>query len=211
MADRMPVHEPFADEAQQREAGVLGMYLFLATEVMLFGGLFVAAAVVRVLHPPAFAAASAKLQVAIGGVNTAVLLTSSLLVALAVAAADRAAYRRAAGLLAGAAAWGLVFLAGKGIEYDRELHAGLLPVPGVETRFADPVEQLFMNLYLLATGLHALHVVVGVLLLAVLAWRAALAAGDAPGPVRGIELGGLFWHLVDVIWIFLYPTLYLAR
>ncbi len=194
---------PYAEPEQQREAAFLGMYVFLGSEIMLFGGLFMVALAMRVLHPHEVVEASRQLHVWIGGINTAVLLTSSLAVALAVHAAHAHRRRLTMLLLLAAAALGLLFLGIKAVEYTLEYKDGLLPGLSDPERFSRPIERLFMDLYFIATGLHALHVTVGIVLLLVVALR--------PSRPVVVELSGLYWHLVDAIWIFLYPVLYLAR
>jgi cytochrome c oxidase subunit 3 len=199
MADRL-----YATRPQQREAALLGMYIFLGSEIMLFGGLFAVALGLRLLHPRDIVAASRHLHLWIGAANTAVLLTSSALVALAAGAARAGRHRPAALLLAGAAMLGVAFLGIKAYEYASEFAEGLLPGDGGPTR-------LFMDLYLVSTGLHAIHVTAGVMLLGTAA--AAVQSRRVVLPRRAIvvETAGLFWHLVDAIWVFLYPVLYLAR
>jgi cytochrome c oxidase subunit 3 len=211
MAERVEVHEPYSEARQQHEADMLGMYAFLATEIMLFGGVFAVIFIIRFLHPQDFVETSRKMHLWIGALNTLVLLTSSLCVALAVAAGRAGRARGAAGLLSGAAGLGLVFLGFKGLEYWLEYRDGLLPSLSWPTRFSGPVEQLFMNAYFIATGLHAIHLTIGICLIGGLALR--LSRGSLPLPNRAvtIEVSGLYWHLVDIVWIFLYPALYLAR
>lgn len=211
MTDRIELHKPFVDAEQQRQADLLGMFVLLGTEVMLFGGLFAVAFALRIQHPHEYVASSRHLHIWIGAVNTAILLTSSLLVALAVHEAFRAMPRRAAMLLAGGAVLGVAFLVMKGVEYGKEYSEGLLPGLSHPAQFTGRVEHLFMNLYFIATTLHAFHVTIGIVVLAVIGIR--LRRGSLPLPRRTIpiELAGLYWHLVDVIWIFLYPVLYLAR
>ncbi|MCL4767676.1 MAG: cytochrome c oxidase subunit 3 [Hyphomicrobiaceae bacterium] len=211
MAEPGFVREPFREIRQQHEADMLGMYIFLATEIMLFGGLFAAIFVVRVLHPIEVVEASRRLHYFIGAINTGILLSSSLAVALAVQAARAALARRAALFLVAAAALGVAFLGLKALEYSKEYDEGLLPVFSDPGRFSGPVEHLFMNLYLISTGLHAIHVTIGVLLLGGLALRLTGGALRLPDRVIVVEACGLYWHLVDVIWVFLYPVLYLAR
>ena len=211
MADRTRTHEPFQEAPQQHEADMLGMYIFLASEIMLFGGIFAVAAAYRILHPQDVVEASKRLHVWIGALNTAVLLTSSLAVALAVHAARACKAGRAAALLACAGTLGLAFLCIKFVEYGKELSEGLLPGLSAPARFASPVHHLFMNLYLFATGLHAIHVTIGIVLLGTVALRVARGALRLPDRAVVVETAGLYWHLVDVIWVFLYPVLYLAR
>lgn len=211
MAEPIELREPFRDATQQREADMMGMYVFLASEVMLFGGIFAVIFVVRVLHPREVVEASLRLHLFIGAANTAVLLTSSLAVALAVQAARAAWAGGAALLLAGAAALGIAFLGIKAVEYFEEYREGLLPGLSDPPHVSGPVEHLFMDLYLVATGLHAIHVTVGVALLGGLAARLAWRRLRLPERAVVVETCGLYWHLVDVIWVFLYPALYLAR
>ncbi|SMF72771.1 cytochrome c oxidase subunit 3 [Xaviernesmea oryzae] len=211
MAETRSVAEPYRDARQQRDAAMLGMYVFLGSEIMLFGGLFAVAAVMRLLHPAEVVEASKALHVWIGAVNTAVLLTSSLFVALAVDCAKGGRRRGTGAWLFSAASLGAVFLAIKVYEYSLEHAEGLLPGLGAPLKVSTPVQRAFMDLYLVATGLHALHLLIGILLLLVIAIRAA--SGRLLLPERAIVpvTAGLYWHLVDVIWVFLYPILYLAR
>ncbi|MFZ5779960.1 MAG: cytochrome c oxidase subunit 3 [Pseudomonadota bacterium] len=205
------LREPYATQYQQHQAARLGMFLFLASEVMLFGGLFAVVMVMRVRYPHEVVAASERLHVWLGAANTAILLTSSLLVAIAVEAARQTRVRPTCRCLGAAAFGGLLFLALKAVEYASELDEGILPVGGHATDFANVVQHRFMNIYLIATALHAVHVTVGVILLAGLAGGLAAVSSPLPKRIPLVENAGLYWHLVDIIWIFLYPTLYLAR
>lgn len=211
MTERVQIHEPFHDAAQQHEADMLGMYVFLATEIMLFGGLFATIYVTRALNPQEVVEASKRMHVGIGAVNTAVLLTSSLLVALAVVAARAGRARRVVLLLGGAVLLGLLFLGLKIYEYSLEYADGLLPVLSDPGRYSGPVEHHFLNLYLAATGLHAVHLTIGLLLLSGLAWRIGRAGLTLPHRAVTVEACGLYWHFVDVVWVFLFPALYLVR
>lgn len=202
------LHEPFARLVRQREADRLGMLLFLASEIMLFGGLFAAALLMRLSHPQGYATASAAMHYGIGGINTAILLTSSMLVALAVALCREGRAHDSGWAVAGAIALGLAFLVLKGIEYGLEWRDGLVPVfrqDGLEGR----AQRLFMTLYFTATGLHAIHVSGGLVLLAAMIRPFGAARHDPEATTLGNV--ALYWHFVDVVWIFLYPTLYLAR
>ncbi len=211
MSDARPVTGPFTDSFQQHRAAMMGMYVFLGSEIMLFGGLFCVAAAMRLAHQSEIIQASRALHFGIGGINTAILLTSSLFVALGVKSAKEGRAKMTAGWLAGAIILGAAFLATKVYEYRLEFTEELLPVPGVHARYADEIQHLFMNLYLVATGLHAVHLSVGIGLLLVLLFRSG--RGLIALPQRAIVLitAGLYWHLVDVIWVFLYPVFYLAR
>ncbi|HEY6980322.1 cytochrome c oxidase subunit 3 [Reyranella sp.] len=211
MTEQAYVSGPYVDAEQQRAAGLMGMYVFLGSEIMLFGGLFAAALVIRVLYPHEVVEASKALHIWIGAINTAVLLTSSLAVAVAVHAARQGQRRTVVMLFAIAAVLGVAFLAIKAFEYSREYADGVLPGFSDPARFTGNVEHLFMNLYLIATALHALHVTVGVALLSGVATFVGTERLLLPRRSIVVENTGLYWHLVDAIWVFLYPVLYLAR
>jgi cytochrome c oxidase subunit 3 len=209
----------FDDVDQQSEASVLGMWLFLATEVMFFGGLFTAFAVYRTASPEEVALASRHLNVALGCVNTVVLLGSSLTMAMAVRAARLRAHRPLLVWLGMTMTLGAGFLGIKAVEYTGDYHERLIPgwdfqVPDadrstVEQQALDPRQmEMFYVLYFFMTGLHAVHLVVGITLvgvMAVLSWRRWFSGGGA----TQIEVTGLYWHFVDIVWVFLYPLLYL--
>jgi cytochrome c oxidase subunit 3 len=207
----MPVTEPHSDARQQHDAAMMGMYLFLGSEVMLFGGIFAVAAYLRLVHTHEIVTASRALHYGIGGINTATLLTSSFCIALAVESGRHGERKPALGWLAAAILLGLSFLSTKGYEYASEYTENLMPFAGHDMRIATPVQRLFMDLYLIATSLHALHMLVGLGLLAGLI--TGLAKGWIAVPERAIILIviGLYWHFVDVVWVFLYPVFYLAR
>jgi cytochrome c oxidase subunit 3 len=209
MASHAALAHHFETLEKQAQAQRLGMWLFLASEILLFTALFAAYGVYRYLYAGAFAEASRGLETWMGGVNTFVLVTSSLTVALGLDAARLGRPRRTAALFALSIGLGLVFMALKGAEYRHHVSAGELP-----GRFytaghgAGAGAPLFFALYFLITGLHAFHVLVGMTVLGVVgakAWRGAYsAAHHAP-----VELAGLYWHLVDLIWIFVFPLIYL--
>ena len=202
--------EQFDDIEQQREAATLGMWIFLATEVLFFGGLFLGYTVYRSLYPLTWAAASRHTEIVLGGVNTAILLFSSTLMALAVRASQLERRKALVWLLLGVAAFGIIFLGIKGYEYHEDYVEHLLPGPSFEWHEANPrIAELFFWLYYAMTGLHAIHVTVGVfvmLTLTVLAWRRRFANGN----YMPVEVAGLYWHFVDIVWVFLFPLLYLA-
>jgi cytochrome c oxidase subunit 3 len=208
MPDAQPaIH--FTDLRQQHEAAELGMWVFLATEVLFFGALILAYCVCRIGDPQGFAAAARHTKIAIAAVNTAVLLTSSFAVAWAMAAVRLNVGRFAGVLLWVAAGLGLIFLGLKGFEYRLEYAEHLLP--GVD--FSNAKVQLhtafqFFSLYFIMTGVHALHVLIGVVVLLVIGWRAWRNAYSeryhAPASVAG-----LYWHFVDLVWIFLFALIYL--
>ncbi|CAD6561288.1 cytochrome c oxidase subunit 3 [Paraburkholderia sabiae] len=203
--------EQFNTAAQQEEASMLGMWTFLATEVMFFGPLFFGYLYGRSHFPEGFAAASRHTDVTLGTINTAVLLTSSMLMAIAVQARKVGAVRLAARMLFFTAALGIVFLIIKGTEYWKEFHEHLVPAAGFafpETHHADAA-QLFFFLYFGMTGLHALHLIIGVVM--VLGFALALSRVEREfAKAERIDVVGLYWHFVDIVWIFLYPLLYLV-
>lgn len=211
MSERVTVAEPFVAGAQQRQADFMGMYIFLGTETMLFGGLFCLVFGYRTLHPAAVAEAARHLRLWIATANTALLLTSSLFVALGVKSAREGARRAVAGWLAAAMSLGAVFLLLKGIEYRLDYSDGLMPLIGHPAPVRSRPAALFIDLYFVATALHAIHMSVG---MGVLGWTAqAVLRGSKRVPDQAIvvEMSGLFWHFVDIVWIFVFPLFYLAR
>jgi cytochrome c oxidase subunit III len=203
--------EQFATPEQQRESAFLGMWTLLATEIMLFGGLFFGIVVYRVLYPDAARQASQHLYKSIGAINTAVLLTSSLAVALAALAARDGRRRAVVVDLLISAALGLVFLGIKALEYYLDYSEGLMPGRGSKPfPITAPGAELFINAYWFATGIHALHVLIGVGILAVIAQRVGGAGLPLPQRDIVVEVAGLYWHFVDIVWIFLFPVLYLV-
>jgi cytochrome c oxidase subunit 3 len=203
------VAQQFEDLEQERETVGLGMWIFLAQEVMFFGGLFTVYAVYRRLHRAAFAEASRHLDLVLGTANTAVLLLSSLTMALAVRAAQRGSRRMCALYLGGTMSLGAIFLGVKALEYAHKVRDGLLPGPGFDAGlFRQTGAELFFSLYFVMTGMHALHMLIGIALLACVL-RRALRGRYGPQRHWGVEVLGLYWHFVDVVWIFLFPLLYL--
>ncbi|MFP3556756.1 cytochrome c oxidase subunit 3 [Paraburkholderia sp. SIMBA_049] len=203
--------EQFDTAAQQEEASTLGMWIFLATEVMFFGPLFFGYLYGRTHFPEGFAAASRHTDAMLGTINTAVLLTSSMLMAIAVQARKMNAMRLASRMLFFTAASGAIFLVIKGTEYWKEWHEHLVPAAGFafsEPRHADAAE-LFYFLYFGMTGLHALHLIIGIVMVVVFAL--GLSRDDRRfAAAERIEVAGLYWHFVDIVWLFLYPLLYLV-
>ena len=199
----------FENLDQQKEAATLGMWVFLLTEVLFFGGLFATYAIYRSWYPEAFAAASHELDIVLGSVNTAVLITSSLTMALAVHAAQTGERRLVLWFLMATMALGATFLGIKGVEYYHKFAEH--HVPGSAFRF-EPEHfshaQIFFSLYFVMTGLHALHMIIGLGIMTVMlwwSWKGTITA-DYASP---IEISGLYWHFVDIVWIFLFPLLYL--
>lgn len=200
----------FEDLGQQHEASSLGMWLFLATEVMFFGGVFAAYTVYRGMYLPGFEAGSHHLSIKLGAFNTIVLLCSSLTMALAVRAASLGKRRHLVAFLALTIALGLAFVGVKLVfEWYHDYQTGL--APGLNWTLAGPHSrgaELFFVFYFTLTGIHALHMVIGIGILAVLIAMAAKGRFTPENP-NAIEMTGLYWHFVDIIWIFLFPLLYL--
>jgi cytochrome c oxidase subunit 3 len=199
----------FDDLEQQREAASLGMWVFLATEVLFFGGLFAAYMIYRVWYPSAFGEASRSLDIYLGTINTVILITSSLTMALAVHAAATGRRGALLGLLVLTMVLGAAFLGIKGIEYYQKFVEHHVPGPGFHFEGTEPIHtQIFFSLYFMMTGLHALHMIIGMGIMTVMlfmAWRRMFS----PEWYTPIEVSGLYWHFVDIIWIFLFPLLYL--
>ena len=203
------VAHQFDDAEQQRDASTLGMWVFLVTEIMFFAGMFTAYVVYRSLYPHAFAHASHHLNVVLGCINTVVLITSSLTMALAVHAAQVGHRRTLLLCLVLTMALGATFLCIKGFEYAHKFHEGLVPGPAFTYSGPDaPEAQLFFSIYFAMTGVHALHMIIGIGVLAVLV-AAARRGRYTPAYHTPVELSGLYWHFVDIVWIFLFPLLYL--
>lgn len=210
----------FENEDQQREASSLGMWVFLLTEIMFFGGMFMAYLAYRQHYPDAFAAASFKLNIPLGATNTLVLICSSFTMASSVHAA--AVGKKNSVIVF----WliltlilGCTFLGIKGVEYHDKFVEHHVPgpsfsfeheqIPGHPGQYANPQHaEIFFALYFIMTGLHALHMIVGLgifIWLFVMAWKGRFT----PEYHTPLEIGGLYWHFVDIIWIYLFPLLYL--
>ena len=203
------VAEQFVAPDQQRLADRLGMWVFLGTEVMLFGGLFMAILVYRVLYGPAIKEASDHLHLWLAGANTAILLTSSLFMAVAVTAARVGLRRHVLPALLITMVLGVAFLVVKAVEYGLEYGEGLIPHLGPPSPIAYPAATLFLNLYFVGTALHALHLTIGIAILGVISVRIAGGRWDPVHRHVVLEASGLYWHFVDVVWVFLYPAFYL--
>ena len=172
---------------QQKEASTLGMWIFIIQEVMFFGGLLAAYMLYRIWYPTAWSEGSAELDIVLGGFNTVVLISSSLTMAL-----------------------GLVFVVVKFFEYEHKWE--LRHVPGLNFHLEpgqEPQLEIFLSLYFALTGLHALHMVIGFGILSVIAWMAHKGRFSAEW-YTPVEMSGLYWHFVDIVWIFLFPLLYLV-
>jgi cytochrome c oxidase subunit 3 len=207
----------FANLEEQHEASALGMWVFLATEVMFFGALFVGVAVYRYKYPVAFEHASARLNLLIGGINTVVLLVSSLFMVLAVHYAKHGDYRRVTLFLWLTVALGTTFLVLKGCEYYDDYKENLIPgwrfdgeewiQEGLQAKDV-PHVQLFLLFYWIMTGFHAVHMTIGILAVLAMIWLTRRGV-FTPEYYSPLDVTGLYWHFVDTVWIFLLPMLYL--
>lgn len=218
------LHHHFDDLDQQREANTVGMWSFLVTEVMMFGGLFFAYTLYRWSFPDAFAIGSLHMNWKLGAFNTGMLLISSLTMAMAVHAAAKRDQKKLLTFLFITFVLGIGFLVVKYFEWSHDFHIGLVPALAWDyyTRPENAQEllklqemgvttnsiQLFFFIYFCMTGLHAVHMIVGLIMLAIFMnmGRKGLFTNGNDQP---IEIGGLYWHLVDIIWVFLFPLLYL--
>ena len=205
----VPALAPQYLSATQRDlTAELGMWVFIATEVLLFGGLILAYCVYRHAYPHGFAEGSRHTEIVIGTANTAVLLTSSFLVAWAVEIFSPATAKIVTPLLVGAACLGLAFIVLKGIEYSKEYDEHL--VPGIDFQFSGPLAdgvQLFFIFYFVSTAIHALHMFIGICLLLTLA--AICRKAPTTRHHTALRSAALYWHFVDVVWIFLFALIYL--
>ena len=199
----------FEAAEQQRAAASLGMWIFLTTETMFFGALFFAYAISRAAFPEAFAAASRHTNLVLGTTNTAVLLTSSLCMALAGRAAMHGARRATTWLLLATAALGVAFAAIKLTEYGLDYRDHLVPLLNFDfdPRYARGAF-VFFGLYFTTTGLHLVHLAIGIGFVLTIAWRVFHHRENAL--FDEVETIGLYWHFVDIVWIFLYPCVYLV-
>ena len=185
----------------------LGMWFFLFTEVLLFGGLFVLYAVYLERYPQEFISAGSQLDVRFGGGNTLVLLTSSLFVAVSITALRKGKKSLCQGVLAGTIISAAIFMVNKYFEWSAKIHHGIYP-GSPHMREIAPGESIFFSIYYVTTGLHGLHVIIGALIIAWTMWKIKIDAVNADDWVV-LENAGLYWHLVDLIWIFIFPLYYL--
>ncbi len=214
------VHEQFTDTEQQRLAGMLGMWVFLATETLMFGGLFVGFAIYRTNTPAVFAEAASHMHIWLGTINTVILLTSGLTMALADRAAEQLEQRAARLFMLITVLLGAAFLAIKGSEWLLEYREGVVPFLGNYTYSgtAPADASLFFNYYFVMTGLHGLHMLIGIILIAVMigllgrtqsVGTAASPAINLADRARQVRIVGMYWAFVDVVWIFVFTVLYL--
>lgn len=200
----------FSSAEEEFEASKQGMWVFLVTEVLMFGGLFVAYGIFRSLYPEMYHEAYKHLAVSLGATNTVVLIVSSITMALAVSSTQKGMRDRAILFLAATFLLACCFLVVKYFEYSHKIHAGLLPggffnYPEIK----HPKAPLFFSLYFVMTGLHGLHVLVGMGLLGWLILR-SVKNEFSPRFYTPVELVGFYWHFVDLVWIYLFPLLYLV-
>jgi len=207
--NQQSLHEQYAELNQQREAATLGMWVFLVTEVMFFGGMITGYIAYRFAYPEAFRAGSVHMLFMAGTINTALLITASLFVAFAVHAAREGRRNLLVWCLIAAMFLGVCFLATKGYEYHE--HWVEHKVPGRDFQWDGPDPrhaELFFVLYFFLTGFHALHMVIGITVLVIITWF-AWKGRYTPEYHNPVENAALYWHFVDIVWIFLYPMLYL--
>jgi cytochrome c oxidase subunit 3 len=200
----------FNSSEDEFEAAKQGMWLVLVTEVLMFGGLFVAYGIFRGLYPHMFHEAHEMLNVQLGALNTVVLITSSLTMALAVNSTQTGKRTRAAWYLVATFILACCFLCVKYVEYKHKFHDGLLPGGFfTNTELKDPKAPLFFSFYFLMTGLHGIHVLIGMGVIAWL-WIKTKRREFSPEYYTPVELVGFYWHFVDLVWIYLFPLLYLV-
>ena len=223
----------FEDIEQQRGAERLGMWMFLATEILFFGGIFMAYTIYRFMYARDFADISGRLNVLVAGINTLLLLTSSMTMMFAIRAAQLGRRKQLMNMLLISALLGAGFMGFKAYEYSQDYHEGLMPWmsnfgqvpihdpdhPGSpdktlnEQWAAKDVSpnrvRLFMTFYFIMTGIHGLHLIIGIGVILYL-WVRAYLGWITPDRYVAVEVTSLYWHLVDAIWLFLMPLLYLA-
>ncbi|WP_428484789.1 cytochrome c oxidase subunit 3 [Rhodopila sp.] len=205
------VAEHFATADQQRNASMLGMWAWLLTELLLFAGLFLVALVLRVMHPTSVTATALHLKFWIGAGNTAILILSSLTMSAAIQASRLGWQKLMVQAMLATAALGTLFLLLKGYEWYQDYVEHMTPF--LDRPYAlggDQASKLFMNVYYLTTALHGLHLTTGVSILLVLAWQAS-RPGFLSRHQNRIEVYGLYWHFIDLIWIIVFPVLYVLN
>jgi cytochrome c oxidase subunit III len=210
-AETLALREQFDTEEQQKDASTLGMWIFLITEIMFFGGMFAAYTIYRSAYPNVFGIASSSLNVVIGAINTCVLLLSSFTMVMAVRAGQLGQRRMIIFFLIITLFFGCVFLGVKAYEWTEKYEEHHMPGQALfhldGTQLQGPAK-LFFSLYFAMTGLHALHMVVGVGILSFIIWETKKGTYSAEY-YTPIDIAGLYWHFVDIVWIFLFPLLYL--
>lgn len=200
------LHKPWESQRREREAAGFGVWVFLGSEIMFFSGALLTYAAYRHLYPEAFAAAGRETDIFYGTLNTALLLTSSLTMAVSVEASRARLRSLTLWCLLATALLGLSFLTVKGFEYAEDIREHLVPGPDFKLAGVPPA-QMFFAFYWLATGVHAIHLTIGICVVSVLLFQAWRATRPLVSPAY--EGVGLYWHFVDLVWVFLYPLLYL--
>lgn len=209
--ETLALREQFDTAHQQKDASTLGMWVFLITEVMFFGGMFAAYTIYRATYPTVFAIASTSLNVVVGAINTCVLLLSSFTMVMAVRAGQLGNRKLIVIFLILTLLFGITFLGVKAYEWTEKYNEHHMPGQAAFHLEGTPLQgpaKLFFSLYFAMTGLHALHMVVGV---GILSWLILenRKGKYSPDYFTPIDISGLYWHFVDIIWIFLFPLLYL--
>lgn len=210
-AETLALREQFDTAEQQKDASTLAMWIFLITEVMFFGGMFAAYTIYRSTYPTVFAIASSSLNVVVGAINTCVLLLSSFTMVMAVRAGQLGHRNLIVFFLILTLIFGCIFLGVKAYEWNEKFEEHHIPGQAAFHLDGTPLQgpaKLFFSLYFAMTGLHALHMVVGVGILTVLIVQARKGKFSADY-FTPIDISGLYWHFVDIVWIFLFPLLYL--
>ncbi len=203
----MSEHITHVEEHRDDEASKLGMWLFIFTELLLFGGLILVYSVFRMQYPANFHEASLELSVTIGAINTVVLLISSMTIAMAITAIQKKNKKLTLRLISITVFMALVFLFNKYFEWGHKFEHGLYPGSDL-MQLLERGHHLYFSLYFFMTGLHALHIIVGMVLL-IICYVKVNKGSIAHDKFVFLENGALYWHLVDLIWIFLFPLLYL--
>lgn len=212
--ETLALREQFDTEEQQKDASTLGMWVFLITEIMFFGGMFLAYTIYRTTFPNIFGLASASLNLPIGATNTCVLLLSSFTMVMAVRAAQLGQKRMIILFLIVTMLFGFAFLGIKAYEWNEKFVEHHVPaqasfhLDGVTGPDQQGHAKLFFSLYFAMTGLHALHMVVGVCILSFIIWKTATGTYSTKY-YTPVDIAGLYWHFVDIVWIFLFPLFYL--
>ncbi len=206
------LQEQFSEVGQQRHAATMGMFLWLITELLLFAGLFLIALILRLTHPESVTAAAKHLKFWIGATNSVVLICSSLTMSGAIQLSRLGWQRGMVRFMLLTAALGALFLVLKSYEYYADWDEHMVPF-FLDRQYAlagDHASELFINLYFATTGLHGLHLITGVSILLVLAWQAS-APGYLARHQNRIEIYGLYWHFIDLIWVIVFPILYVLN
>lgn len=206
---KLEVH--FETAEQQRETAKLGMWTFLLTELLLFSGLFLSALIIRVMHPDSVTEVALHLKYWIGATNTAILIFSSFTMSIAIELSRMGRQKWMVRFMLLTAALGVIFLLLKGFEYYKDYEEHMMPfLPNWRYELVgDPASRLFTDLYFITTGLHALHLTIGICLMLVMSWLASRPS-FLEHHFNRIEITGLYWHFIDLIWIIAFSVLYVV-